>query len=322
VSRKYIYIWILIAIVLLGSGALFFCLDNNDSKQNTIRVGYVKLGASLPLFTAVEKGYFKDKGLEVELYEFKSGNELAVAGSTGQIDVMATCATNAAIDAAGFSGADFRAFMSNGYIKGNGSRKSTDFLIAREHTPLESLRDKTIAFFPGSVSKVFADLVLAKYNLPPNSYKYVELSPTEWLPALKSGQIDAVMAVEPSATIILKSGGVSVLIDGFCAEVMPSVPLSAWWFTGKKLSKEREIDFVDSIKKSVAFIQENPAEAKRFLSSYTQLPQDIADSVALNEWLFTDETRCRDSLVELLAIFKHHRIVKDIPPEEKWLWNR
>src|SRR3954470_6284329 len=53
----------LISALLLFTG----CKKGADSNPNKIRVGYIGLTCEAPIFTAVEKGFFKEEGLEVEL---------------------------------------------------------------------------------------------------------------------------------------------------------------------------------------------------------------------------------------------------------------
>src|SRR5207248_2809193 len=38
-----------------------------EAASNKVRVGYIGLTCEAPIFTAVEKGFFKEEGLEVEL---------------------------------------------------------------------------------------------------------------------------------------------------------------------------------------------------------------------------------------------------------------
>src|SRR6478752_130859 len=59
------------AVLLMGLAALAGCGKGSgaaeQSNSNKIRVGYIGLTCEAPIFTAVEKGFFKDEGLEVEL---------------------------------------------------------------------------------------------------------------------------------------------------------------------------------------------------------------------------------------------------------------
>ena len=55
------------AVVALAAGLFAGCKKGADSNPNKIRVGYIGLTCEAPIFTAVEKGFFKEEGLEVEL---------------------------------------------------------------------------------------------------------------------------------------------------------------------------------------------------------------------------------------------------------------
>src|SRR3954453_3256984 len=72
-------------ILTLGLGVLCFTACNKSadtSKQaesgkgglTKIRVGYIGLNCEAPIFTAVEKGFFKDEGLDVELVQCQWAN--------------------------------------------------------------------------------------------------------------------------------------------------------------------------------------------------------------------------------------------------------
>src|SRR5712691_5498036 len=60
----------LLASVALGTLFLSSCGKSSDdtaADSNKIRVGYIGLTCEAPIFTAVEKGFFKEEGLDVAL---------------------------------------------------------------------------------------------------------------------------------------------------------------------------------------------------------------------------------------------------------------
>jgi NitT/TauT family transport system substrate-binding protein len=64
---------LLLAGLLLASG----CgkkAEEVSTSSNKIRVGYIGITCEAPIFTAVEKGFFKDEGLEVELVKCEWAN--------------------------------------------------------------------------------------------------------------------------------------------------------------------------------------------------------------------------------------------------------
>ncbi len=55
-----------------------------------VKVGVLKLTSSAPIFIAVEKGFFKEQGLDIEQVFFRSAQPVAVAMASGDIVVGAT----------------------------------------------------------------------------------------------------------------------------------------------------------------------------------------------------------------------------------------
>src|SRR5881392_686890 len=66
----------LITVAALGALFLTGCKRNSTSASgsNKIRVGYIGLTCEAPIFTAVEKGFFKEEGLEVEMVKCEWAN--------------------------------------------------------------------------------------------------------------------------------------------------------------------------------------------------------------------------------------------------------
>ena len=63
--------------------------------QQKVKVGALKLTSSSPRFIGVEKGFFKEFGIEPELVFFQAAAPIATALATGQLDVGATGVTAA-----------------------------------------------------------------------------------------------------------------------------------------------------------------------------------------------------------------------------------
>lgn len=84
----------IIGVMILGL-VITACesLSNQNSELpdlGTIKVGYVPAaGASSAIYIAVDKGYFEEKGLNVELERFNSGSRMIAPLGTGQLDVGA-----------------------------------------------------------------------------------------------------------------------------------------------------------------------------------------------------------------------------------------
>ena len=66
-----------------------------DRPPDRPKVGVLKLTSSAPIFLGVEKGFFKEFGVEPELVYFQAAAPIATALAAGQIDVGATGLTAA-----------------------------------------------------------------------------------------------------------------------------------------------------------------------------------------------------------------------------------
>jgi len=64
-------------------------------KPAGVKVGVLKLTSSAPIFVGVEKGFFKEFGVEPELVYFQAAAPIATALAAGQLDVGATGLTAA-----------------------------------------------------------------------------------------------------------------------------------------------------------------------------------------------------------------------------------
>jgi NitT/TauT family transport system substrate-binding protein len=80
-------VWAALALALLSPvGA---------AAQDRVKVGVLKLTSSAPVFIGVERGFFKEHGVEPELVFFQAAAPIATALAAGQIDVGATGLTAA-----------------------------------------------------------------------------------------------------------------------------------------------------------------------------------------------------------------------------------
>ncbi|HXG15094.1 MAG TPA: ABC transporter substrate-binding protein, partial [Calidithermus sp.] len=79
---------VLLGLALLGLGA-------TPAAAERVKVGALKLTSSAPLFVGVDKGFFREQGVDVELVFFQAAAPIATAVAAGQVDVGATGLTAA-----------------------------------------------------------------------------------------------------------------------------------------------------------------------------------------------------------------------------------
>ena len=81
-----------VALVLVARCS---CVAAAAQAPGPVKVGVLKLTSSAPIFVGVEKGFFKEFGVEPELVYFQAAAPIATALAAGQIDVGATGLTAA-----------------------------------------------------------------------------------------------------------------------------------------------------------------------------------------------------------------------------------
>ena len=81
-------------LITLGT-LLCLLVANAVSAQDKVKVGVLKLTSSAPLFVGVEKGFFKEFGVDPELVYFQAAAPIAAALAARQIEVGATGLTAA-----------------------------------------------------------------------------------------------------------------------------------------------------------------------------------------------------------------------------------
>lgn len=299
-------------LISLGAFAASCKVTKDKNKASKLKVGFLPIAGALPLFVAIDQGLFESQGLEIETVRFGTSNELAIAASTGRIDVIAIGATNAVLDARTVSGVNLQAFSTVEYIKGGLDRKSTDALVVKAGVEKTELDGKTIAFFPGSVSKVFAQIVFEKNGLDLSKIKYVEMPPGGWKAAMDSGAIDGVHAVEPFLELFRRDPSYSILIDGYLAEAMSSVPLSASWFNADRTEPEVMNKFKLAYSDAIKFIETNRVEALNSFTSFSAMPSDIYSSIGLNRWRLTSEPDAQIEFTNFVELLQERGAIKKV----------
>ena len=142
--RKKIFIYVLFAILLLifACSVLFdFGKNKKDDKLEKITVAEVAHTIFYaPQYVALEKGYFEDYGLDVELILANGADKVTAAVLSGDAEI-------------GFSGSEATIYVYNGgekdYLKtfAQLTQKDGSFLVSREkieNFTLDDLKGKTI----------------------------------------------------------------------------------------------------------------------------------------------------------------------------------
>ena len=185
-----------IAGALLASAALV-------AGAQPVKIGHLGIVADGPFYLAIENGYFKAEGLEIQLERFNSAAQATAPLSTNQVQVVG----------GGMSAGLFNAFARGWPVRIAMPRTrdvpgySSDTLILRSDLRdsvrgLQDLKGKKIAInAPSAALHYMVGKMLESANVRLNEVEIVVMPWPNMGPALETRAIDAGAVVEPFAAI-------------------------------------------------------------------------------------------------------------------------
>lgn len=184
----------------------------------TIQVGYLPLTGFAPFYLAVEKGYFEEQGLKVELQSFNSGSTMIAPLSTGQLD--AGCGeTGTALFNAIAQGLEVRVVASA--ISQPPGYGITPLLIRKDlydsgeiTTPADLKGRKISINIERGMSEYLVAEVLARGNLTVDDVELVNIPFPDMPAALRNKAVDAAYLSFPLAGVAVKNGDAVVMLNG------------------------------------------------------------------------------------------------------------
>lgn len=231
----------------------------------------------LPYAVAMEKGFFKEAGIEV------SGVLTSKGGGTTVRNVFASdfpygeVALPAAVAAAN-EGFELRIIHA-------GTVAHSNIWMTKLDSPLKSIKDiegKRIGFTsPRSVSQTTMFMILDKIGVPRDKVQLVSTGAIgAGFTALESGGVDATLASEPQASLYAQKYRVAFA----AADILPPVTQTVGVTTPEFIKKEPKklAALILGRQKAVKFIYANLEESGKILSKAYGLDEKIAISATRN----------------------------------------
>jgi sulfonate transport system substrate-binding protein len=163
----------------------------------------------LPLDLAVALGYFKDEGLEPEITYLKGGTATAQALISKQVD-FGTNSIDHAFKAAAQGKDDLRMVVLMNQTPG-----MVLVVDSKHKDKVKSISDlkgmRLGVTSKGSATNMVLAFLLSKNGVSPNDVTVVKAGSSTFPPALKNGDIDGGIALEPFASMMVEQGDAYVL---------------------------------------------------------------------------------------------------------------
>ena len=275
----------LLSIVLM---VLFVVTAGQALSAEKVTIGHLVVVPSLPTYVAMEKGFFTQQGLDVELVPFQSGTDIIDALIAGRIDANCMSAITGHWFAAQGAPDKFKIFL---VYAADSTVDNTMVVVVKKDSPLKSLKDlkgKKVGTFPGATSVALAKAII-RTQMDPATVIFTELPPPNMVQALAAGQIDAFFTPEPMGMMAVSQGIGRYLIKSPCTllGLKKGIVGGAFSFSAKFLQEKPQLakKVQAAIEKGADYIKTNEQESRGYLAKYTQLPPPVAAQIPFEKWI-------------------------------------
>jgi NitT/TauT family transport system substrate-binding protein len=301
--------------VLAGCGGDDAADQGGGSEGSPERVR-LRVGETAGIPTAfmqfgVDKGFFADEGLDVQVVPVQGASPIITAVVSGDYEMGGS-------DTVTFSQAIARGLpltmITPGTSVSGDPEKDFSAVLVAEDSPIRrpaDLRGKTMAVnILGNITEVSVKGALEDAGVDPDSVRYTEVPFPDMAAAVESGDVDAAMVIEPFRTIGTSSGLRSVLkpFTGF----QPGLQIGSIVTTRKYAEENADVvaRFQRAHARTARHIAEQPAEFRKALPAIAEMKPALADAVALPEWKERVDPEAVDLVAEAMV---RYGLVKEKP---------
>jgi NitT/TauT family transport system substrate-binding protein len=276
-----------LSICVLMVLALSAVASGQAVAQDKVSVGVFPISSSLPYFVALERGFFKEQNIEPEMTKLMGGPPNVAAMMTNQIEVSAVLVTLEGLNA------DVKKSGVAMYISLNSQTKvwKMEQFVVRNGFKAETIADlkgAKLMSAPGPANLNTAKAILAKNGLKEGDYTIDQLDMGQHVNAMTAGTFDAGYTLEPSASMMIKSGVARSLEAGVISKyVLGDEAADAYAagcaMTSDFIQKRPDVArrFAAAWRKAIDFINKNPDEARKYLAKNTFTPDNVVDMVSM-----------------------------------------
>lgn len=282
------------ALAILGAPAIV-----RAQAAPKIRIGFWPVAAGLPFFAAVEKGYFKEAGLDVEPLKFAGAQQVMEAMLSGRSDGSSngTGSANLAIGEIAQPGL-FKIFCTN---PSNVKYVLDEYIVAKDNPAktIAELKGKRVASGPGIQNVTLCKTMLERAGATGTTV--IELPIGQHVASLAAGQVDACYTLEPTGTIGRMNGTTRVVEAGVVAKYILGDPMAPWHggaasLTTEFIKKNPEATkkFIAAYLRGVELVRTKPDEARQYMKGYTAIEGPLTNEVPLASYMAYSEFKPSD----------------------------
>jgi NitT/TauT family transport system substrate-binding protein len=291
--------WLNLRICAVAALALGATAPDRALAQDKVSVGVFPVSSSLPYFVALERGFFREQGIEPEMTKLMGGPPNVAAMMTNQIEVSAVLVTleglNANVKKPGVAmyislNSQTKVWKMEQFVVRNGFKAET----------IADLKGAKLLSAPGPANLNTAKAILARNGLKDGDYTIDQLDMGQHVNAMTAGTFDGGYTLEPNASMMIKAGVARSLEAGVISKyILGDEKADAFAagcaMTSDFIAKRPEVAkrFAAAWSKAIDFINKNPDEARKYLARNTFTPDNVVDMVSMLGYVMAGDMSAR-----------------------------
>jgi NitT/TauT family transport system substrate-binding protein len=276
--------WLARAVLALAATAIAVLLPiaARADALAPVKLGISKLGAMTDVWIADKNGLFKKHGLDLQIVDIPLTSQSIQVLQSKSVDISLQ------IPGAAFQAKEqgFDVVLIGQNETAGTTPPVSNALIVPMNSPVASIKElagKRLAS-PSPHGQSYAALkeLFQRAGVAVAGVQFVMAPFPAHADLLRSGQVDAVVALDPYTTQIVKSGYGRVL-SWFMIETVPDQPVGSWWVLGSWANQHpHEIGaFQDAIKEAQDYLNVDPVRAKKLVAEYTGLDPELVKGMSI-----------------------------------------
>jgi NitT/TauT family transport system substrate-binding protein len=269
------------------------------------KLGYMKIVDNAAMFVAMERGFFKAEGLELETLPLAGGAPIINGVTSGDLQFGWTNVIS--LYQAHVEGFDFK-LIAGGATNVKAKSESHTIEVGK-NSALKTAKDlegKTVAVNTlNNIVHLMAMAWIDKNGGSSSKVKFVEVPFPQMEATLSAGKVDAISVHEPFATAAIEKGNARVLAQPW-GDVLPKFLIASWFASEKWLAKNKETAqaFVRAINRGIDAIQADPEASRAAMIKWAGLNPDLAGKIGLPVFEKTISEKDLQATIDLTQKYK------------------
>ena len=260
--------------------------------------------------------------MQVKTVIYGTSEEIVAELENGHLDMSGIVAAYPVLSMATQRPDLFSVYMTNQQT----AARFVDFVVVRPgltvETP-EDLKGLTVGVFPGSSTRTITNVMLSPYLNPDTDVTIVEVPPPLQMTQLEEGLVDALITLEPFASIAVAQGIGEIAIEAPMSKyVRDYFTLGAAVvtsdFAARRPGQARAA--VAALEEALDILEQQESELKgRLLSEYTPVPALVAEMIHTGNPLTAESTDVQ-AFQDLAHIYFDHGELPSLPDIGAMMW--